>query len=244
MCVDMTPALHVDALVKRYGEKTAVDGVSFTLAPGEFFGFLGPNGAGKTTTINCTVGITKITSGAIRVFGHDVAGDYRAARARIGLSPQDFNIDPFVSTEKLLDYVGGYYGVRAAERKERITRLLLDFEMMPFKDQPFRTLSGGQKRRVSLARALVHQPDLIILDEPTAGVDVELRRDLWGWLKELNAKGKTILLTSHYLEEVQALCTRIGIIRQGKLAFLGPKDELVRDGKTLEQSYLDITQRP
>lgn len=240
----MTPALHVDNLVKRYGDKTAVDGVSFTLAPGEFFGFLGPNGAGKTTTINCVVGITKITSGAIRVFGHDVVTDYRAARSQIGLSPQDFNIDPFVSTAKLLDYVGGYYGVRAPERKERITRLLLDFEMMPYKDQSFRTLSGGQKRRVSLARALVHQPDLIILDEPTAGVDVELRRDLWDWLRELNAKGKTILLTSHYLEEVQTLCTRIGIIREGKIAFLGPKDELIQGGKTLEKSYLEITARP
>lgn len=239
----MTPALEIVSLTKRFGDKTAVDGIDFAVQPGEFFGFLGPNGAGKTTTINCTVGITRPSAGSIRVFGHDVDKDYRAARAKIGLAPQDFNIDPFIGAATLLDYVGGFYGVPAADRKERITRLLLDFEMMPFKDQPFRTLSGGQKRRVTLARALIHEPDLIILDEPTAGVDVELRHDLWRWLKELNGKGKTIVLTSHYLEEVQALCTRIAIINKGKLAFFGPKEELVHDGRTLEQSYLAITGR-
>ncbi len=235
------PALDISGLVKRFGATEAVKGVSFSLQPGEFFGFLGPNGAGKTTTINCIVGITGISDGKISVFGHDVVHDYRAARAKIGLAPQEFNIDPFVSTAALLDYVGGYYGIRADERRTAIQRLLLDFEMMPFKDRPFRTLSGGQKRRVVLARALVHDPDLIILDEPTAGVDVELRRDLWRWLKELNARGKTILLTSHYLEEVQALCSRIGIINRGEIVSLGSKEELLKDGSSLEQKYLALT---
>ncbi len=237
----MTPALEISGLVKKYGDKTAVNGISFSLQPGEFFGFLGPNGAGKTTTINCVVGIHGITSGSVKVYGHDVVTDYRAARTKIGLAPQEFNVDPFISTAKLLDYVGGYYGLRADKRKENIHRLLLDFEMLPYKDQPFRTLSGGQKRRAVLARALVHEPDVIILDEPTAGVDVELRRDLWKWLRELNAKGKTILLTSHYLEEVQALCSRIGIIQNGNLAFLGTKEELLTDGKSLEDRYLELT---
>lgn len=241
--IRMIPALEISNLVKKYGQVEAVKGISFSLAPGEFFGFLGPNGAGKTTTINCAVGISTFTAGTIRVFGHDVVRDYRLARGKIGLSPQEFNIDFFASPAKILDYVAGYYGIPKAKRIERANRLMLDFELLPHKDKPFRALSGGLKRRVMLARALVHDPDLLILDEPTSGVDVELRLEIWRYLREINARGKTILLTSHYLEEVQTLCSRIGIINKGELVYLGSKEELVRNGGSLESEYLRLTAR-
>lgn len=238
---DQVPALEISKLVKRYGKQTAVDGISLTVQPGEFFGFLGPNGAGKSSTIHCITGIATITRGHIRVFGHDVESDYRAARAMIGLSPQEANIDIFAETWKILDYVGGYYGMPAAERAERIELLLKRFELTAHRNKEFRALSGGLKRRVMLARAMVHNPPLLILDEPTAGVDVELRHDLWRYLKELNREGKTIILTSHYLEEVEHLCERVAIINQGKIVADDKIGAFTKDGKRLEETYLKLT---
>lgn len=233
-----TNALEINHLVKKYGQNTAVNDLSFLVKEGEFFGFLGPNGAGKTTTISAITGTAKIDSGEIKVFGLDVETDYREARKKIGLSPQEFNIDSFASAYQTLDYIGGYFGLPKTKRKERIRYVSNILGLIGHIDKPFRTLSGGYKRRVMLARAIIHDPDLLILDEPTAGVDVELRHDLWGILTDLNKQGKTILLTTHYLEEAQKLCERIGIIFGGKLVALESKEELIKDGKSIEDHYL------
>jgi ABC-2 type transport system ATP-binding protein len=227
--------------MKRYGNSTAVDNLSLVIQPGEFFGFLGPNGAGKSSTIHCITGIAKITSGSIRVFGHDVDTDYRNARAQIGLAPQEANIDIFSEAWKILDYVAGYYGMPARERKTRIDELLERFELTSHRNKEFRALSGGLKRRVMLARAMVHNPPLLILDEPTAGVDVELRHELWKYLRELNKEGKTIILTSHYLEEVELLCERVAIINQGKVVADDRIQAFTKNGKRLEETYLKLT---
>lgn len=235
-------ALEIKALYKNYGKTVAVDGVSFTINKGDFFGFLGPNGAGKTTTIHCATGIATYDKGEITLFGLDVTKQYRNARMKVGLSPQEFNVDLFAPVKKLLDYVGGYYGMPKRDRKIRIQELLRMFKLEPHAEKPFRELSGGLKRRVMLARAMVHNPELLILDEPTAGVDVELRHGLWRHLQELNKAGKTILLTSHYLEEVEMLCERIAIINRGKIVSIGEKSDFLKGGKSLEDRYLEITQ--
>lgn len=233
--------LIIDSLTKKYGDKTAVDNLSLTIKRGMFFGLLGPNGAGKSTTIKCITGIGKITSGKIVVDGFDVEKDYKLARGRVGLSPQDFNVDFFSTGEKILEYMAGYYGIPEAIRKERVEALLKRFDLVEHRKKTFDKLSGGLKRRLVLARALVHEPTLLILDEPTAGIDVEQRHALWEYLKELNQKGTTIILTSHYLEEVEALCSDIAIINNGKIVALGTKDDFIKDGSTLEQKYLEIT---
>lgn len=235
-------ALQVHHLVKKYGASVAVDDVSFTIARGEFFGFLGPNGAGKTTTIKCITGIAVPSGGSIRIFDSDVVKDYRHARSTVGLAPQEYNVDIFASARDILYYVAGYYGMPRAVRKRRIDDILDRFELGAHADKPFQALSGGLKRRVMLARAMIHDPDFLILDEPTAGVDVELRRDLWRYLQEMNSAGKTILLTSHYLEEVELLCTRIAIINKGKIAAIGDKEDFISGGRKLEEKYLEITQ--
>ncbi|HEY8698444.1 MAG TPA: ABC transporter ATP-binding protein [Rhizomicrobium sp.] len=236
-----TPAISIQHLTKVYRRGTvAVDDLSMTIAPGDFFGFLGPNGAGKSTTIHCITGIAKPTSGKIEVFGIDAVKDYREARRLIGLSPQEFNVDTFAKVTQIIDWMGGYFGMRAAERKARTEMLIDKFDLRPHAKKQFRELSGGLKRRVILARALVHDPQLLILDEPTAGVDVELRRDLWRYLQELNRDGKTILLTSHYLEEVERLCRTIAIINGGKIVREGPKAEFLSTGD-LEAVYLEAT---
>lgn len=234
----MPPALEVKNLIKKYGEKIAVNDISFEVKRGEFFGFLGPNGAGKTSTIASITGTAKITSGSIKVFGHDVVEDYREARMKIGISPQEFNIDIFAKPKDILYFVAGYFGIPKKERLEKIGRVIKELGLENYTDRKFMELSGGYKRRVMLARAMVHDPDLLILDEPTAGVDVELRHDLWRILTDLNKKGKTILLTTHYLEEAQRLCDRIGIIFQGKIVSLESKAELIKDGGTIEEHYL------
>lgn len=233
--------LVIKNLTKRYDDKLAVDNLSLTVARGMFFGLLGPNGAGKSTTIKCVTGIGKITSGTITVDGLDVEKDYKEARGKIGLSPQDFNVDFFGTCGKILDYMAGYYGIPATERERRVTELLAQFELTEYRNTKFDKLSGGQKRRLVLARALVNRPALLILDEPTAGIDVEQRRALWGYLKELNASGTTIILTSHYLEEVEHLCSHIAIINHGKIIAEGTKEEFIRDGSSLEEKYLEIT---
>ena len=235
-------ALEVKNLIKRYGEKVAVNDLSFEIKKGEFFGFLGPNGAGKTTTINSITGIGRFDAGEIKVFGLDVVRDYREARKKIGLSPQEFNADFFRTVHKTLDFVGGYFGMRKPEREDRMEYLFSELGLAPYKNTQFRALSGGFKRRVMLARAMMHDPEILILDEPTAGADVELRRDLWRILGDLNKAGKTIFLTTHYLEEAQRLCSRCGIIFNGKLVLLDTKEALIRDGKSIEDHYLHFAE--
>ena len=238
----MTPALSISHLRKTYRSGTvAVDDLSLEIAEGEFFGFLGPNGAGKSTTIHCITGIAEPTGGVIKIFGLDAVKDYREARRLVGLCPQEFNVDPFATPRQIVDWMGGYFGMRAKQRKERTDMLIERFDLVPHQKKQFRQLSGGLKRRVVLARALIHDPKLIILDEPTAGVDVELRRVLWRYLAEINKDGRTILLTSHYLEEVERLCRQIAIVNQGKVVREGSKDEMVAGPGGLEQAYLVAT---
>jgi ABC-2 type transport system ATP-binding protein len=238
-----SPALKIRNLRKVYRRgNVAVEDLSLTIAEGEFFGFLGPNGAGKSTTIHCITGIANPTSGTIEIFGLDAVKDYREARRLVGLCPQEFNVDPFAKPADIVDWAGGYFGMRAAERKARVNYLMERFELTPHLKKTFRELSGGLKRRVVLARALVHDPKLIILDEPTAGVDVELRRVLWNYLTEINGQdGRTILLTSHYLEEVERLCRTIAIVARGRVVREGTKDEMASTPGSLERTYLVAT---
>ncbi len=237
--------LEIKNLTKIYGkgkeEKLAVDNISLTVKKGAFFGLLGPNGAGKSTTIHCVTGIAQPTSGLILIDGTDVVEDYKEARTKVGLSPQEFNIDFFAPVEKLIDYTGGYYGIPKLERQKRIEDLLNRFNLQEHRKKKFQKLSGGLKRRAMLARALVHTPDLLILDEPTAGVDVEQRHDLWEYLKEMNEGGKTIILTSHYLEEIEYLCKEIAVISNGKIVAQGTKEDFTKNGRTVEETYLAIT---
>lgn len=234
-------ALDIQNFTKKYGDFVAVDNLSLSIKPGEFFGFLGPNGAGKTTTIGCTTGISTFNQGSIEVFGVSVKKEYREARKKIGLSPQEFNIDIFEKTEKILWFNGGFYGMEKRYREKRIEEMLDVFELQEHRKKQFRMLSGGLKRRVMLARAMMHDPEIVILDEPTAGVDVELRHELWTYLKRINEEGKTILLTSHYLEEVELLCSRIAIINKGRIVADKPKEEYIQSGSTLEEEYLRLT---
>ena len=237
-----TPALSIKNLRKVYRRgNVAVDDLSLTVHEGDFFGFLGPNGAGKSTTIHCVTGIAEPTSGVIEIFGLDAVKQYREARRLVGLCTQEFNVDPFASPRQIVDWMGGYFGMGAAERKSRIDYLMERFELGPHLKKSFRELSGGLKRRVVLARALVNDPKLLILDEPTAGVDVELRRVLWRYLQEINQDGRTIVLTSHYLEEVERLCRDIAIVNNGKIVRQGTKDQIAGAAGGLERAYLVAT---
>jgi ABC-2 type transport system ATP-binding protein len=236
------PAIRIERLVKRYGDFTAVDGISFDVEDGAFFGLLGPNGAGKTTTINAVVGLSSITSGSIALFGHDVVRDWRAARVTVGLAPQEYNFDRYLNIRDVLIYQAGYYGFSGPAVRKRADELLERFDLTSKAKQVFMRLSGGMKRRLTLARALIHQPRLLILDEPTAGVDVELRLELWAFLRELNAAGTTIVLTTHYLEEAQELCNRLGIIETGKLVALESTSTLIGD-RSLQDVFLELTRR-
>jgi ABC-2 type transport system ATP-binding protein len=242
----MEPALSIDDLVKRYPTGVeALRGVSLEIEAGEFFGLLGPNGAGKSTLIHCSTGLAKPTAGAISVFGHDAIGDYEQARLAVGLAPQELNLDWFLTVEETLDYHGGYFGMPRRERRERSRELLEAFSLTAKRDDRNRTLSGGMKRRLVLARALMHRPRLLILDEPTAGVDVELRLELWQYVQRINAEGTTILLTTHYLEEAEQLCDRIAFINEGQIVAQGTTDELAGGyGVTsLEDAYLELVGR-
>lgn len=237
--------LEIQNLVKEYGsgrERTrAVDNISLRVERGAFFGLLGPNGAGKSTIIHCITGIAQPTSGQILIDGVDVVKDYKTARTKVGLSPQEANVDIFATPEQLMDYMGGYYAIKKAERWQRINELIARFDLEKHRDVKFQKLSGGLKRRAMLGRALVHTPDLLILDEPTAGVDVEQRHDLWEYLREMNSRGKTIILTSHYLEEIEYLCRDIAIINHGQIVSSGTKDSYIAGGKSVEERYLEIT---
>jgi ABC-2 type transport system ATP-binding protein len=216
------PAIAFDAVSKIYrgprGAVHALDGVSFTIQRGEFFGLLGPNGAGKTTLISILAGLARATSGRVTVLGHDVARDYAAARRSLGIVPQELVFDPFFSVRETLRIQSGYFGVKGNDAW--IDELLANLGLADKADANMRQLSGGMKRRVLVAQALVHRPPVIVLDEPTAGVDVELRQTLWQFIARLNREGHTVLLTTHYLEEAEALCGRIAMLKQGRVVAL------------------------
>ena len=239
-------ALSIENLVKHYPTGVeALRGVSLEIEPGEFFGLLGPNGAGKSTLIHCTTGLAQPTSGSITVFGHDAIDDYTEARLAVGLAPQELNIDWFLTVEETLDYHAGYFGMPKRERRERTKELLEVFSLTEKRDERTRTLSGGMKRRLILARALMHRPRLLILDEPTAGVDIELRLELWHYVQRINGEGTTILLTTHYLEEAEQLCSKIAFINEGQIVAHGTSAELAgRFGvANLEDAYLALVGR-
>jgi ABC-2 type transport system ATP-binding protein len=240
------PALQITDLVKRYPTGTeALKGVSLEIAEGEFFGLLGPNGAGKSTLIHCTTGLAQPTAGDIRVFGHDAIDHYQEARVAVGLAPQELNIDHFLTVAETLDYHGGYFGMPKHDRRERAEELLHEFSLTEKRNDRTRTLSGGMKRRLVLARALMHRPRLLILDEPTAGVDVELRLELWHYVQRINAEGTTILLTTHYLEEAEQLCSRIAFINHGEVVATGTSADLAQTYgvRSLEDAYLALVGR-
>src|SRR3954470_8799149 len=242
----MQPALSIADLVKRYPTGVeALRGVSLQIEAGQFFGLLGPNGAGKSTLIHCSTGLATPTSGAISMFGHDAIHDYEQARLAVGLAPQELNLDWFLTVEETLDYHGGYFGMPRGERRERSRELIEVFSLTEKRDESTRRLSGGMKRRLVLARALMHRPRLLILDEPTAGVDVELRLELWHYVQRINAEGTTILLTTHYLEEADELCDRIAFIGDGQIAATGSSADLATEyGVTsLEDAYLELVGR-
>lgn len=212
------PAIRIVDVVKRYGQLQALAGVSLEVAQGEFFGLLGPNGAGKTTLISALAGLTRATSGTLEVMGHDVVTDYRRARMQFGVVPQELVFDPFFSVRELLRIQSGYFGL--AHNDAWIDEILSSLDLLPKANSNMRTLSGGMKRRVLVAQALVHRPPVIVLDEPTAGVDVELRQGLWQFIRKLNRDGHTIVLTTHYLEEAEALCGRIAMLKAGRIVAL------------------------
>lgn len=237
-------ALQVKGLKKTYASGTkALKGVDLEIKSGQFFGLLGPNGAGKSTLIHTITGLSMPSKGSAQVFGSDVVGDYKTARMYVGLSPQDINLDWFLTVEQTLDFHGGYYGMKKKERQERIDELLKVFSLTDKKDSRAMFLSGGMKRRMVIARALMHHPEFLILDEPTAGVDVELRRELWEYVRKINEQGTTILLTTHYIEEAEALCDQIALIDGGKILNQGTAAQLKKfyKAKTLEDVYLKAT---
>ncbi|HXV18753.1 MAG TPA: ABC transporter ATP-binding protein, partial [Candidatus Omnitrophota bacterium] len=199
-----------------------------------------PNGAGKTTTIHSVTGLSNFSSGSIKVFGYDVVREYRRSRPLIGLCQQEFNFDPFLTIEQVLVYQAGYFGVPRFEARRRAKELLAYFRLDEKKDVNFRKLSGGMKKRLLLCRALVHDPKILILDEPTAGADLELKYHIWAYLEELNKKGKTIFLTTHYMEEAEKLAKSIVIIDKGRILHQGDKESLTRNAG-LEQMYLKLT---
>ncbi|GHT96684.1 ABC transporter ATP-binding subunit [Betaproteobacteria bacterium] len=219
------PAIRVRAVTKCYGALQALAGIDLEVAQGEFFGLLGPNGAGKTTLISALAGLVRPTSGQLEVMGHDVATDYRNARLRLGVVPQELVFDPFFTVRELLRIQSGYFGYR--HNDDWIDEILHHLDLIPKADANMRTLSGGMKRRVLAAQALVLCPLVIVLDEPTAGVDVELRQGLWQFVKKLNADGHTIVLTTHYLEEAQALCGRIAMMKAGRIVALDTTSHLL-----------------
>ena len=221
----MTPAIDVCEVRKRYRQFEALRGVSLRVEPGEFFGLLGPNGAGKTSLISIIAGLNRPTEGVVRVMGHDVVTDYREARKALGVVPQELVFDPFFTVRETLRLTSGYYGLRANDAW--IDEILHHLDLTPKADANMRALSGGMKRRVLVAQALVHRPPVIVLDEPTAGVDVELRQTLWTFIRRLNREGHTIVLTTHYLEEAQELCGRIAMLKQGRVVALERTTDLL-----------------
>ena len=209
--------IEIINLHKKYDDVYAVKGIDLSIKKGEFYGLLGPNGAGKSTTINAITSLVKPTDGEVKILGKNIVSDFRYARSQIGIASQELSNDFFFPVEELLYYQAGYYGVTRKNAKKRIDYILNKLGLYEHRNKKMRMLSGGMKRRLQIAKALVHDPQILILDEPTAGVDVELRHDLWKYLNELHSEGKTILLTTHYIDEAELLCERVGIIDNGKL---------------------------
>ena len=237
------PALRVKKLKKTYSNGLlALDGVSLEIKSGRFFGLLGPNGAGKTTLINSIVSLARPDSGRVEVFGRDAFEEFREARRMIGVSPQEMNLDKFLTVEEVLLYHAGYYGVEKEKARERADELLERFGLARKRKDRVNTLSGGMKRRVMFARALIHDPKVLFLDEPTAGVDVELRYSLWEYIRELNHAGLTILLTTHYLEEAEELCEEIALINDGRIAAQDTSTGLKARyrARNIEEVYLKV----
>jgi ABC-2 type transport system ATP-binding protein len=244
--MNSVPALKVEKLKKTYSTGVlALDGISLEVEAGRFFGLLGPNGAGKTTLINSIVSLARPDSGSVEVYGRDAYREFREARRMIGVSPQEINLDKFLTVEETMLFHAGYYGVPKAKAKERTEELLERFALTDKRKQRVNTLSGGMKRRVLFARALMHDPKVLFLDEPTAGVDVELRYKLWGYIRELNRGGLTILLTTHYLEEAEALCEEIALINGGTIVAQGTIEELkwTYAAASIEEVYLKVVGR-
>jgi ABC-2 type transport system ATP-binding protein len=235
-----TPALAIQNLTKEYDGTRAVNDVSFTIAPGEIFGLLGPNGAGKSTTINMIGGVTHIGSGSIEIFGHDNRRDYRNTRRMVGVMHQEIVIDNFFTIDQALRFHSGYYGV--PDDPEWRQNLIERLGLKPHLHKVMIKLSGGLKRRFMIAKALIHKPRLLILDEPTAGVDVELRHTLWDFVRDINRQGTTILLTTHYLEEAEQMCGRIAIMHHGNLIALQSTSNLLKELGT--RSILVYLEKP
>jgi len=210
-------AIHIAGLHKSYEDTVALNGVDLTIEDGQFYGLLGPNGAGKTTTIHILTGLVIKDSGVTEIYNKDTVKDFRFTRSQLGIAHQELPVDWFFPIEKLLYFHAGYYGITKQKAKPRVEELLERLGLMDKRTSRLRQLSGGMKRRYQLAKALVHDPKIIILDEPTAGVDVELRHELWDYLRKLHQNGKTILLTTHYIEEAELLCEKVGIIDKGKI---------------------------
>ncbi|WP_275270376.1 ABC transporter ATP-binding protein [Limnobacter sp. P1] len=222
----MSFALELSSVSKYFGEFRSLNNVSLTVQEGEFFALLGPNGAGKTTLINIIAGLSRASTGAAKVMGFDVVDQFRDARRSIGIVPQELVFDPFFSVRETLRFQSGYFGLK--KNDDWIDELLHSLSLMDKADNNMRTLSGGMKRRVMVAQALVHKPPVIVLDEPTAGVDVELRQTLWKFIAGLNQKGHTILLTTHYLEEAETLCNRIAMLKKGEVLTVDTTPNLLK----------------
>ena len=233
----MTAAIQVNSVSKRYGSVLALDNVDLAIQCGEFFGLLGPNGAGKTTLISIIAGLVRASSGRVAIMGHDVVDDFRAARLSVGVVPQELAFDPFFTVRETLTFQSGYFGLRG--NGAWIDEVLENLGLTAKANANTRALSGGMKRRLLVAQALVHKPPVIVLDEPTAGVDVELRQTLWAFIRRLNREGHTIVLTTHYLEEAQALCERIAMLKGGRIVAL----DTMR-GLLARVAGLQLTMRP
>ena len=222
----MTPAIKIEQVHKQFGALNALKGVDLTIEQGEFFALLGPNGAGKSTLINLLAGLLRPTSGKLSVMGCDVMAQYRQARHALGVVPQELVFDPFFNVREMLRFQAGYFG-KGPENDAWIDELIESLGLSDKTGTNMRRLSGGMKRRALIAQALVHKPPVIVLDEPTAGVDVELRYTLWEFIKRLNREGHTIILTTHYLEEAEALCSRVALLKQGEVIALDTTKNLL-----------------
>ena len=222
----MTAAIQINQVEKSYKALKALGGVSLTIEQGEFFGLLGPNGAGKTTLISTIAGLIRPDAGNIAIHGHDVVTDFRNARKNLGVVPQELVFDPFFTVRETLRLQSGYFGLKNNDKW--IDEVMENLDLTGKADANMRALSGGMKRRVLVAQALVHKPPVIVLDEPTAGVDVELRQGLWKFISRLNREGHTVVLTTHYLEEAQAMCNRVAMLRGGKVVALDTMKSLIR----------------
>ncbi len=234
----MTVAIEIRRVVKRFGTLTALAGIDLEIHEGEFFGLLGPNGAGKTTLISALAGLVRADEGVLAVLGHDVVRDFRAARRALGVVPQELVFDPFFTVRETLRIQSGYFGLR--NNDAWIDEVMANLDLTSKADVNMRKLSGGMKRRVLVAQALVHKPPVIVLDEPTAGVDVELRQGLWQFVQRLNRDGHTIVLTTHYLEEAETLCNRIAMLKQGRIVALDSTANLLN---TVTGKQLSLTLR-